>query len=129
MIPSEVGLLVRRGIHTVFVCVQLAHPIIESLVGTEAEWLHHLLHAFNKGDIPKYEQLVGQYEQQLASQPILIQHVARMKEKISILCLIELIFARHALERSVPLSVIATATKVSLDRVCSTPTLAYREIL
>lgn len=95
----------------------LAHPIIESLVGTEAEWLHHLLHAFNKGDIPKYEQLVGQYEQQLASQPILIQHVARMKEKISILCLIELIFARHALERSVPLSVIATATKVSLDRV------------
>jgi 26S proteasome regulatory subunit N9 len=95
----------------------LAHPIIDSLVGTQGEWLHQLLHAFNRGDIQKYEQLVAQYEQQLAGQPILVQHVDRMKEKISILCLIELIFARQAIERSIPLSAIAEATKVGLDMV------------
>lgn len=95
----------------------LAHPIVDSLLGTQGEWLHHLLHAFNKGDIHKYEQLVAQYEQQLAGQPILVQHVDRMKEKISILCLIELIFARQAIDRSVPLSAIAETTKVGLDMV------------
>jgi len=95
----------------------LVHPIVDSLLGTQGEWLHHLLHAFNKGDIHKYEQLVAQYEQQLAGQPILVQHVDRMKEKISILCLIELIFARQAIDRSVPLSAIAETTKVGLDMV------------
>lgn len=90
---------------------------MDSLLGTQGEWLHHLLHAFNKGDIHKYEQLVAQYEQQLAGQPILVQHVDRMKEKISILCLIELIFARQAIDRSVPLSAIAETTKVGLDMV------------
>lgn len=95
----------------------MAHPIVDSLLGTQGEWLHHLLHAFNKGDIHKYEQLVAQYEQQLAGQPILVQHVDRMKEKISILCLIELIFARQAIDRSVPLSAIAETTKVGLDMV------------
>lgn len=93
------------------------HPITDSLVGTQGEWLYHLLHAFNKGDIHKYEQLVAQYEAQLTSQPILVQHVDRMKEKISILCLIELIFARQSMERSIPLKAIAEATKVNLDMV------------
>jgi len=95
----------------------LAHPIVDSLLGTQGEWLHHLLHAFNKGDIHTYEQLVAQYEQQLAGQPILVQHVDRMKEKISILCLIELIFARQAVDRSIPLLAIAEATKVNVDMV------------
>jgi len=95
----------------------LAHPITDSLKATQGEWLYHLLHAFNRGDITKYEQLVAQYEAQLSAQPILVQYVDRMKEKISILCLIELIFSRQAVDRSIPFSAIAQATKVSLEMV------------
>lgn len=34
------------------------HPILEALVATEHEWIKDLLHAFNSGDIAKFESLV-----------------------------------------------------------------------
>lgn len=37
------------------------HPILESLVGTEREWLKNLLFAFNSGDIGKFEALAPHF--------------------------------------------------------------------
>ena len=61
----NIGELVRRRRVTVLVFTgltgissfQLAHPILESLNGTENEWLVELLRAFNSGDIVKFEQM------------------------------------------------------------------------
>lgn len=33
------------------------HPVLESLVGTEHEWIKAILFAFNAGDIPTFEKL------------------------------------------------------------------------
>jgi 26S proteasome regulatory subunit N9 len=93
----------------------LAHPIINSLEGTSEEWLAHLLRAFNAGDIQKYDALVAQYERQLSSQPLLLESSELLKEKISILCLIELVFGSH--DRSIPFSLISQTTKLPLDVV------------
>ncbi len=39
-------------------CVfQLAHPVLESLKGTDKDWLVALLYAFNSGNIAKFEEL------------------------------------------------------------------------
>lgn len=95
----------------------LAHPIISSLDGTEEVWVADLLRAFNAGDMPKYEELVARYEPQLTRQPVLVQNSELLKEKISILCLIELIFSRQSTDRSVPFKLIGEATKLPLNVV------------
>jgi len=41
------------------------HPILESLVGTEREWLKNLLYAFNSGDIGKFEALAPHFAQEV----------------------------------------------------------------
>ncbi|KAI9110552.1 hypothetical protein K1719_018418 [Acacia pycnantha] len=35
----------------------LAHPIINSLLGTKVEWLYYILQAFNSGDLVRYQEL------------------------------------------------------------------------
>ncbi|KAL6066895.1 26S proteasome non-ATPase regulatory subunit 13 [Balamuthia mandrillaris] len=95
----------------------IAHPIFESLLGTGHEWLAHFLRAFNAGDIEKYEALVAQYNDRLSKEEGLVRNSELLKEKISILCLMELVFNRKAMDRNIPFNVIAEATKLPIDVV------------
>lgn len=74
----------------------LAHPILESLKGTENEWLVELLQAFNSGDINKFEQMKPKWSTiaDLAAQEV------KLRQKISLLCLMEMTFKRPANKRT-----------------------------
>lgn len=95
----------------------LAHPIVKSLMGTSVEWLYFILQAFNAGDLAKYQELCHNYKAALTAQPALVENEKKLWEKINILCLMELIFSRPSEERTIPLSLIAEKTKLSLDDV------------
>ena len=45
----------------------LLHPILEELKGTQWEWLHSLLYAFNAGSLGKFESLVPYLEQEVSA--------------------------------------------------------------
>ncbi|KAJ0964376.1 hypothetical protein J5N97_029498 [Dioscorea zingiberensis] len=62
----------------------LAHPIINSLLGTK---------------------------------PALVANEKKLLEKINILCLMEIIFSRPSEDRTIPLSIIAERTKLSIEDV------------
>jgi len=93
----------------------LAHPIVESLQGTEKEWLAHLLRAFNQGDIAGYEGLIARYGLQLEKEPLLVSKTDLLKEKISILCLMEMVFDRQSVDRHIPFRAIAESTKLPAE--------------
>lgn len=95
----------------------LAHPIVKSLEGTNFEWLHHILVTFERGDLTKYDEQCNAFAAQLNAQPALVQNERRLREKITILCLMELIFSRPSEDRTIPLSVIAERTKLPIDGV------------
>ncbi|CAM6085195.1 unnamed protein product [Calypogeia fissa] len=95
----------------------LAHPIVKSMLGTESEWLYFILEAFNAGDLTKYQELCRVYNAALTAQPALVENEKKLWEKINILALMELIFSRPSEERTIPLSIIAERTKLSLDAV------------
>ncbi|KAF7829174.1 26S proteasome non-ATPase regulatory subunit 13-like protein B [Senna tora] len=95
----------------------LAHPIIKSLLGTKVEWLYYILQAFNSGDLAGYQELCGVHNAALRAQPALVQNEQRLLEKINILCLMEIIFSRPSEDRTIPLSVIAERTKLSVEDV------------
>lgn len=91
----------------------LAHPIIESLKGTENQWLVDLLQAFNKGDIEKFERMKPQW----SVIPDLLAQEAKLKKKIALLCLMEMTFNRPADKRSIRFEEIAAETKLPLNEV------------
>ncbi|CAN4095884.1 unnamed protein product [Withania somnifera] len=95
----------------------LAHPIITSLIGTKVEWLYYILEAFNTGDLVHYQKLCHVHQAALSAQPALVQNEKKLLEKINILCLMEIIFSRPADDRTIPLSVIAERTKLSVEDV------------
>jgi len=73
----------------------LAHPVLASLKGTPNGWLVDLLQAFNAGDIVALERLKPQWCKvaDLAAQEL------KLRQKISLLCLMEMTFKQQANNR------------------------------
>ena len=65
---------------------------IKALDGSAYEWLGSMLHAFNYGDLHAYDSLCSVHAAALNAQPALVAHERRLREKITILCLMQLIF-------------------------------------
>ena len=55
-------------------------------------WLKLMLECFHAGNLHKYDELCSQYKTVLHAQPAMTQHVQALRQKITILCLMELIF-------------------------------------
>ncbi|XP_055587242.1 26S proteasome non-ATPase regulatory subunit 13 [Uranotaenia lowii] len=91
----------------------LAHPLLESLNGSENEWLVELLRAFNSGDIVKFEQMKPKWSTiaDLAAQEV------KLRQKISLLCLMEMTFKRPANKRTITFEEIATEAKLPIKEV------------
>lgn len=91
----------------------LAHPILESLKGTDNEWLVELLQAFNSGDINKFEQMKPKWSTiaDLAAQEV------KLRQKISLLCLMEMTFKRPANKRTITFEEIAKEAKLPIKEV------------
>ncbi|KAF7127738.1 hypothetical protein RHSIM_Rhsim11G0028300 [Rhododendron simsii] len=95
----------------------LAHPIIKSLLGTKVEWLYYILEAFNSGNLVHYQELCHVHSAALNAQPALVENEKKLLEKINILCLMEIIFSRPSEDRTIPLSIIAERTKLTVEDV------------
>ncbi|XP_043219593.1 26S proteasome non-ATPase regulatory subunit 13-like isoform X2 [Amphibalanus amphitrite] len=91
----------------------LAHPILQSLEGTSHAWLVELLLAFNTGDIATMERLRPQWEQQAD----LKARQLELRQKISLLALMEMTFRRPALSRCVTFAEVAAETRLPEEEV------------
>lgn len=49
------------------------------------------LQAFNVGDLTAYDLLCAKYAAQLNAQPALVAHERKLREKITLMCLLELV--------------------------------------
>lgn len=61
------------------------------LEGSQYGWLLEVLSAFNNGDLHAYDSLCSQHAAALNGQPALVSHERELRQKITILCLTELI--------------------------------------
>ncbi|XP_035738229.1 26S proteasome non-ATPase regulatory subunit 13-like [Vespa mandarinia] len=91
----------------------LAHPVLESLKDTPNSWLIDLLQAFNAGDIVALEKLKPQWSKvaDLAAQEL------KLRQKISLLCLMEMTFKRQANNRQLTFTEISQETRLPLGEV------------
>ncbi|XP_062509700.1 26S proteasome non-ATPase regulatory subunit 13-like [Corticium candelabrum] len=91
----------------------LAHPVLESLKGTENDWLVSLLYAFNSGDIGQFELLKSHWQKQ----EDLVKNETKLFQKIQLLSVMELTFKRPSTNRSIPFEVIAEAARIPISQV------------
>ncbi|KAF0979930.1 hypothetical protein FDP41_001083 [Naegleria fowleri] len=95
----------------------LQHPVVESLNGSQADWLYKLLMAFNKGDIRGYEQLISTYAHEIDSRPSLKEKKDFLYEKVQLMCLMELVFSKPADNRNIAFEEVAQVTRKPLSEV------------
>nr|CAG4640850.1 EOG090X05V9 [Eulimnadia texana] len=91
----------------------LAHPVLEQLQQTEHKWLIDLLYALNCGDINGFENLKKFW----SSQPDLVANELKIRQKITLLALMEMTFKRPATDRNLSFPDIALATGVPENQV------------
>lgn len=95
----------------------LMHPIVKVLQEGSYAWLGEMLEVFNRGDLPAYDALCTKYAAVLNAQPALVENERRLREKVTISCLINLISDLPPEQRDIPLSTIAERTKLTIDGV------------
>ncbi|EGC38818.1 26S proteasome non-ATPase regulatory subunit 13, partial [Dictyostelium purpureum] len=90
----------------------IANPILKALEGSQHSWLIAFLKAFNIGDIAQFEQLMSQHRDIISQQTAITNNMQKLRQKISILALLELAFRTPSDQRSISFQKIAQATKL-----------------
>jgi len=91
----------------------LAHPILECLNNTPNEWVLNMLDAFNIGDIRMFESLADKWK----TQPDLLTKETQLREKIRLLCLMEMAFKCDSMDRHLKFGAIAKETGLPENQV------------
>lgn len=91
----------------------LAHPVLETLKSTDKAWLVELLYAFNSGNISLFDRMKPQW----ASIPDLAAQELKLRQKISLLCLMEMTFKRPATNRQLSFEEISKETRLPISEV------------
>ncbi|KAN0000291.1 hypothetical protein ACTFIZ_000712 [Dictyostelium cf. discoideum] len=95
----------------------IANPILKALEGSQHNWLIAFLKAFNIGDIQQFEGLMSQHRDIISTQTAITNNMQKLRQKISILSLLELAFRTPSDKRSISFSKIAQATKLPLGEI------------
>ncbi|XAO22781.1 hypothetical protein I312_101555 [Cryptococcus bacillisporus CA1280] len=93
----------------------LQHPILQTLTGTEYEWIKTMISAFNAGEIGKFESLCNN----LPNEPILEASLSFLRQKICLMALIQTVFARprDGSSRLMTFQSIGEATRLPVHEV------------
>eukprot|EP00947_MAST-08B_sp_MAST-8B-sp1_P006652 g6652.t1 len=95
----------------------LKNPILGDLGGAGLQWLQDLLQAFNRGDIDAFNSIVAANQEAIEAQQALAASMPTLKQKITLLCVMELVFKRPPHDRVIAFADIAAATKLPGEQV------------
>lgn len=97
----------------------LATPILASLKDTPNEWMLHVVETMNAGNVEQLNHVINAHKAQYFAQPALAaKHDSVVKQKIVLLCLVNVAFERPSHERLIAFSDIATRAGIPVDQVC-----------
>ena len=95
----------------------VAAPALQYLEGTELYYLVELLSAGARGDVLGFQRVADAHASAIQMQPSLVSRAEAVKEKITLLALVNMIFERPSLERTLSFEDIADRVVVPLDQV------------
>lgn len=93
------------------------HPIMKALDDTPQSWLRALLTAFHLGQIDAFNTIVAENRDAWDEQPALGMYEEQVKQKVTLLCLMNLAVELPATERTIPFAAIAERTQLPVGEV------------
>jgi 26S proteasome regulatory subunit N9 len=94
----------------------LLHPVLDSLAGTEYDWLRNFLFQLNNGDMDGFDKTLKSKE--FHKQNLLVSAQNFLRQKLCLMTLVEIIFKRSKESRGhMSFSEIASETRIPLDEV------------
>jgi 26S proteasome regulatory subunit N9 len=92
-------------------------PALRCLEGTESHYLVELLSAGARGDVVGFQRVADANADAIRMQPSLVSRADAVKEKITLLALVNMIFERPSLERTLSFEDIADRVVLPVDQV------------
>jgi len=92
-------------------------PALLCLEGTDLHYLVKLLSAGAQGDVLGFQRVADTHAAAIQMQPSLVSRAKAVKEKITLLALVNMVFERPSLERTLSFEDIADRVAVPLDQV------------
>lgn len=108
----KMGMSIMLGKKVFNLSELLDKDIINSLVGTEFEWLFHLIKALGQGQINEFVRHVQQHQEFISKFPHIVNEMFYLEQKVRIIAFLEMIFQLGKDERSIPFSLIAQTCQV-----------------
>lgn len=92
------------------------HQVLDSLKGTEYDWLYELLQCYNTGCMEKFDKITQSAA--FKKDNLLVKNFSFIKEKLCLMTLIDVIFRQTQADRGkIPFSLIASEIKIPLNQV------------
>lgn len=92
-------------------------PALQCLEGTELSYLVELLSAGARGDVHGFQRVADSNAAAIQKQPTLVSRAEAVKEKITLLALVNMVFERPSLERTLSFEDISDRVGVPLEQV------------
>jgi len=92
-------------------------PILKSLDGTANSWLKDLILAMHKGSIAEFNKIFAANQANFMSHPALANRIEVVKQKLTLLALMDLAFRMHPHERTISFANISSVCMIPVDQV------------
>lgn len=93
-------------------------PVLQAIRGTPNQWLFELVHALNDGNMAAFDDIATRrHSAEFNAHPSLVSGVEVIRQKVTLLSVMNLAFKRHPHDRCIAFADIAAAASIPLDRV------------
>ena len=108
----KMGMSILLGKNVYNISELLDKEIINSLVGSEFEWLFHMMKNLGQGKITEFSETVQQNQDFISKFPLIVKEMTYLEQKVRIIAFLEMIFECEKDERSIPFLKIAEVCKI-----------------
>lgn len=113
----KMGMAIMLGKKVFNLSELLDKDIINSLVGTDFEWMYHMMRALGQGQIDQFNQTVQQHQDFISKFPNIVMEMTYLEQKVRIIAFLEMIFALGKDERSISFTKIAEVCQIDASDV------------
>lgn len=101
------GMSILLGKNVFNITELLEKDIINSLKGTDFEWLYHMMKTLGEGNISEFEKTVQQHNEYISKFPNIVAEMQYLEQKVRIVAFLEMIFNAGKDERSMSFTKIS----------------------
>lgn len=108
----KMGMAILLGKNVFNITELLDKDIIDSLKGSDFEWLFHMMKTLGEGKIDEFNKAVETHQEYISKFPHIIKEMTYLEQKVRIIAFLEMIFECEKDEKSISFEKIAKVCQI-----------------